>query len=427
MPNLDIDHASGAYRSRGASAVHGIGTITILDSTYKLIQNVTLNDGTFKAGDSMQNKPYPSYIDSHESFITSKGSLIFTAYNSTPYNLSAVGGPEDGWLLDSMIYEIDLRTHKTLFRWSSVEHIDELPLNGSHQLHPDGSIVDGKNATHPWNYFLTNSVYPLDDGYILSSRHYWSAIVLDCQRNVKWNLNGRDGGDFDLVNQTGKSSTFSWQHYIRPLNSTPDKDATIYMFNNHNIDFDNGTNPSTGLTLYLDLQKRTVETVSTLQDPKDIKHVDSQGTYQRLPRDHKFLAYGQVPIFKEFDENDRVIMNARFGQDNQVSSYRSFLVSNWSATPYWAPKIATTQEPSGNVTLSMSWNGATPDVYDCWAIYESSDVNGTLRKISQQVRRTGFETNATLSAGTRLVMAGAGKGRRVMRRSKSLRVELPSI
>lgn len=38
---------------------HGMGTITILDSTYRLIQNVTLNDSTFKAGDSRQNMPYP--------------------------------------------------------------------------------------------------------------------------------------------------------------------------------------------------------------------------------------------------------------------------------------------------------------------------------------------------------------------------------
>ena len=406
---------------------HGMGTITILDSTYKLIQTVTLNDGTFKAGDSMQNMPYPSYIDIHESHITPKGSLIVTAYNSTPYNLSAVGGPEDGWLLDSLIYEFDLRTNKTLFRWSSVEHIDELPLNGSHQLHPNGSIIDGNNATHPWDYFLTNSVFPLDDGYILSSRHYWSAIALDSNGNVTWNLNGEDGGDFDLVNQTGKSSTFSWQHYVRPLDSTPNRSVTIDMFNNHNNGFDNGTNPSTGLTLYLDLQNRTVETVGALLDPQEVVYVDSQGTFHCLPGGHKLLANGQIPTLTEFDDNGRVVMKARFGQDNQVSSYRSYLVSNWSATPYWAPKIATTQEPSGNVTLSMSWNGATPDVYDGWMIYESADVNGPLTEISQQVRRTGFETNVTLSGGTRLVMAAAGKGNQATRRSGSIRVELPSV
>ncbi|KAL8676358.1 MAG: hypothetical protein Q9186_007117 [Xanthomendoza sp. 1 TL-2023] len=403
---------------------HGMGTITILDASYRLVQNVTLNDGTFKAGDSMQNKPYPSYIDIHESFITSKGSLIVTAYNSTPYDLSAVGGPKDGWLLDSLIYEIDLKTNETLFRWSSVEHVDELPLNGSHQLHPNGTIIDGHNATHPWDYFLTNSVYPLDDGYIISCRHYWSAIALDSKGGVKWSLNGRDGGDFTMINQGGEKSTFSWPHYIRPLSGTADTNLTITMFNNNNNGFDNGTAPSTGLALHLDLQNRTVETVSALQDPKDVIYADSQGTYQRLPRDHKFLAYGQIPKLKEFNDKDEVVMDAKFGYDNQVSSYRSYVVSNWSATPYWAPKIATTREKNGNVTLSMSWNGATPDVYNSWIIYESADVNGAMRGQSQQVRRTGFETNATLSAGTRLVMAAAGQGKQVKGRSETIPVGL---
>lgn len=136
------------------------------------------------------------------------------------------------------------------------------------------------------------------------------------------------------------------------------------------------------------------------------------------------IACGQIPRLKEYDDNDRVVMKARFGQNNQVSSYRSYLVSNWSATPYWAPA---TQEPGGNVTLSMSWNGATPDVYDSWMIYESSDVNGPLTDVSQQVRRTGYETNATLSAGTRLVTAAAGRGQEAMRQSESLQVELPTI
>ncbi|KAL8773220.1 MAG: hypothetical protein Q9209_001896, partial [Squamulea sp. 1 TL-2023] len=243
-----------------------MGLITILDSTYKLINNLTLNDGILKAGESMQNGPYPSNINIHENFITAKGSPTVTTYSSTLYDLSAVGDPKDGWLLDR-------------------------------------------------------------------------------------------------------------------------------------------TDHSMGLTLYLDLQKRMVETVSALQDPQDTIYADCQGTYQHLPHDHKFLAYGQIPKFKEYENNDRVVMEAKFGQDNQVSSCRSHWVSDWSATPYWAPKIATTQEPNGNVTLSISWNVATPDAYNSWIVYESNDVDGPFKQRSQQVRKTGFETNTTLSAGTRSVMA----------------------
>ncbi|KAL8951989.1 MAG: hypothetical protein Q9222_002081 [Ikaeria aurantiellina] len=398
---------------------HGIGAIYIFDNTYKNIKNVTLNDGTFKAGDNMQNKPYPSYVDIHESLITERNTMIVTAYNSTPLDLTSVGGPRDGWVLDSLIYEFDLNTNETVFRWSSVEHLDELPLNGSHQLHPNGSIIDGGNATYPWDYFLTNSVAPLDDGYVISSRHYWSAIALDAKGNVTWTLNGVDGGDFKQVNQTEAPSTFSWQHYVHPISGTPNQTLTLDLFNNNNNGNDNGSAPSTALTLQLDLQKRTVQTITVLEDPNEAIYADSQGTYTRLPGDHRFVAYGQIPVFKEFDQDDQVVMNARFGGDNQVSSYRAFLVSNWTATPYWDPKIATTREGNGSVVLSMSWNGATPDVYDSWDVYETRG-GGVETGKPKHVPRTGFETNVTLTANTGTVRAVAAKGDQAVRNSTTL-------
>ncbi|KAI4117769.1 MAG: hypothetical protein LQ345_002053 [Seirophora villosa] len=424
LGDLEISEELGAlkYWTGGVGGnmidAHGFGTVTLLDSTYREIRNITLNDGTFKAGDSRQNQPYPSYIDIHEQFITDHGTVIVTAYNSTPLDLSSVGGPKAGWVLDALIYEIDLETNQPLWRWSSVEHVDELPLNGSHQLNPDGSIIGGDNATHPWDHCLINSVDPIENGYILSVRHYWSVVAIDAKGNVTWNLNGEAGGDFELVDQDIRRSTFSWQHDVRVVDSTGDKDITISMFNNNNGGLDNGTAPSTGLTLYLDLQARTAKTVSILEDPKDIIYADSQGTFQSLPNKHTFVAYGQIPKLKEFDENGRVVMDARFGNDNRVSSYRSYLMprSSWSATPYWAPKTATTRLEDGSVILSMSWNGATADVYDSWLIYESSGSSNP----SRAVPRTGFESNVTLAEGTRSVTAAAAKGGTVVRRSEQL-------
>lgn len=421
-----LKYWSGGFGGNFIDA-HGFGNVTILSNDYRQTRVITLNDGTFKAGDSLQNKPQPSYIDIHENLLTPNGTLIVTAYNSTPFDLSSVGGPEDGWVLDALIYEIDLKTNKTLFRWSAIEHVDELPLNNSHQLTPDGNIIDGTNATNPWDYFLINAIHPLDNGYIISVRHYWSVVALDAKGNVKWNLNGKDGGDFKLVEQSTQPSTFSWQHYVRPQDGTRDQDLTITMFNNNNGGLDNGTAPSTGLTLYLDLQKRTARTISILQDPTDIIYAVSQGTYETLPDNHTFIAYGQIPKFKEFDANGKVVMNARFGNDNQVSSYRAFLISNtsWSATPYYPPKIAVTHLQNGTVVLSMSWNGATPDVYDTWLV--SPNVNMALNKRPLSISRTGFETNMTLPLGTKLVSAAAAKGRKLIRTSETLEVVLPSV
>lgn len=176
MGNLEVTAAGVKYWTGGIGGnfidTHGFGTVTILDRNYTQDVVYSLDDGTFKSGDSLQNAPQPSYIDIHENLPTDKNTLLYTAYNSTPCNLSSVGGPKDGWVLDSLIDEIDRATNKTVFRWSSVEHLDELPLNASYQLNRGGTIIDGGNATHPWDYFLTNAVYPDSDRYILLSRYY---------------------------------------------------------------------------------------------------------------------------------------------------------------------------------------------------------------------------------------------------------------
>lgn len=191
------------------------------------------------------------------------------------------------------------------------------------------------------------------------------------------------------------------------------------MFNNNNNGFDNGSAPSTALRLHLDFPTKTVRTISALQDPNEIIYADSQGTYDRLLGQHKFVAYGQIPVLKEYDQADRVIMSARFGVDNQISSYRSFLVPDWSATPYWEPKVVITRAQDGSALLSMSWNGATPDVYDGWAIYESG---GRTDQAMRRVPRTGFESNVTLTPGTRSVAVEAMKGTRLVRSSANVTV-----
>ena len=63
----------------------------------------------------------------------------------------------------------------------------------------------------------------------------------------------------------------------------------------------NGTNPTTDLTLFLDLSKRTATVVSSLLDPKDVIYAGSHGNYQPLSNGQAFLGYGEVTKMKEFD------------------------------------------------------------------------------------------------------------------------------
>ncbi|KAI4191162.1 MAG: hypothetical protein L6R41_000299 [Letrouitia leprolyta] len=425
--NLEITNGVLKYWSGGVGGnmidAHGFGTVTVLNNDYTQKAVYTLNDGTFISGDSLQNAPQPSYIDIHENqLLTNRNTLLVTAYNSTPCNLSSVGGPAEGWILDSLVYEIDRSTNATIFRWSSAEHLTELPLSQSYQLTRNGSIIGGDNATHPWDYFLTNAVTPDGDGYILSARHYWSIVRIDARGNVTWILNGKNGGDFSQVQDRNLGPpTFSWQHFVRlSSGSTAQGALSITLFNNNNGGLDNGTAPSTGLEISLNLTSKTAKTARRLIDPEDELYVASQGSYESLPgggggRNHTFLAYGQVPKFKEFDAQGNVVMDARFGNDNQISSYRSSLIplSSWTAAPYYPPKYAMTRLGNGSAVLSMSWNGATSSVYDGWVI-GSFVGGGTGKEGGRQfgTKRTGFESNCTVPEG------GAGGESFVVRATK---------
>jgi Arylsulfotransferase (ASST) len=47
---------------------------------------------------------------------------LITAYERKPWDLSAIGGPRNGTLLDSVFQEIDIATGKEVFTWRASEH-----------------------------------------------------------------------------------------------------------------------------------------------------------------------------------------------------------------------------------------------------------------------------------------------------------------
>ena len=401
---------TGYFSQKIPVAGHGMGVVRILDSTYKEMCTVGLNDGTFVAGDGANNSAYASYIDLHEALITPQGTILVDAYNSTPHDLSSVGGSKDVWLVDNQFYEIDIKTNKTLFKWSSLDHIVQIPINQSGFIE-NGAPVDGQNATHPWEYFSLNSVCMLEDGYLISSRLFSSIYALARDGSIKWHLSGISGGDFTF----GEGAQFQWQHYVRKGYSSSNN-TFLHLFNNDNIDLPgkNGTNPSTGLILFLDLEKRTATAVSSLLDPKDLIYSESQADYQRLNNDHGFVAYGQVSKMKEFDQHGDVVMDVQYGVPYLVFSYRTYL-QQWSGQPTTAPLVKAICTGSNTTTVYMSWNGATPDIYDSWVVY--SGVASDSFSIVANVSRTGFETNATIGT-TKFVQVGTAKGAQVL--SKSL-------
>ncbi|KAL2818482.1 ASST-domain-containing protein [Aspergillus cavernicola] len=361
----------------------GYGTVHILDNTYREIYTVSLQED-FVSPDAASRD---SYIDLHESHVTDRNTLLVTAYNVTQHDLTPIGGRADDFMLDGMFYEIDIATNEIVFSWSILDHLEDIPLEESKQGWGD----DVGTQDTPYDAYHINSVELMNDGYIISLRHYWSGYFIHNNGSVIWQLSGEKGaGDFEIDD----NAEFSWQHDIRIYNET-EEGFLMTLFNNANTPT-NEVAATTGLDFNVDLVNRKVNTLRILNDMDDVIHSVSQGSYQLLSEEsrHVVMGYGSIARVKEFDANNKEVLTVQFGDDNSVASYRGYKCQ-WKATPFWEPAVVVERTGPDSVRTHMSWNGATE--YDSWAVYSSAYSDGSNPKFEAVVRRTGFEDSIELN------------------------------
>ena len=178
--------------SEGGNVGHGYGNITFLDASYCEILTVCPQLGLVVPGE----QSYPCEADFHESYLTDRNTLLVSAYNATPADLSAIGGPKDGWIFDNLILEIEPETQEIIFRWSSVEHVEI-----SQTKYPLGT---SGNETTPFDYFHVNSIENVGDSYLINARHTWSTYFVSSNGDIEWTLQGETGGDFGPLPDEGR-------------------------------------------------------------------------------------------------------------------------------------------------------------------------------------------------------------------------------
>lgn len=161
----------------------GYGTAHILDNTYREIYTVKLG-GDFVTPDG---NPRDSYIDLHESHVSERNTLLATAYNVTQHDLTSIGGGPNDYMLDGKFYEIDIATNEVVFSWSALEHLEDIPLEESKQIW--GEDVGAQEK--PYDAYHINSVELMDDGYIISLRHYWSGYYVHNNGSILWRFSVR--------------------------------------------------------------------------------------------------------------------------------------------------------------------------------------------------------------------------------------------
>jgi hypothetical protein len=351
-------------------AGHGLDEYVILDSSYQEISRV-------RAGNGYQG-------DHHEFLITQQDTALITIYSPVRWDLSPLGGPEDGMVLDGIVQEIDIETGEVLFEWHSLEHVglDETYFRPS------------TDPTKPFDYFHINSIDVDHDSNLLVSALKTSTVYkIDRESGeIMWRLGGKKS-DFEM----GEGTRTGFQHDAR---RQPDGTITI---------FDNGgekDEQSYGLVLGLDMEKMTASLVREYAHPDKLL-ARTQANVQMLPNDNVFIGWGSTPIFSEFSKDGELLFDATFSHTRN-ESYRAFRFP-WSGQPSEDPAVVAEPGPHDKVTVYVSWNGATEAA--TWQVLAGPGPDRLKPVVS--VPRDGFETAITVRTAEPYVgvQARDGSGR----------------
>ncbi|OAA80187.1 Arylsulfotransferase [Akanthomyces lecanii RCEF 1005] len=355
---------------------HGHGHITFVDQHYETIRE--LRAGNHKL------------VDKHEFHIVNEATGLIQIYQPVPRDLSEWGaGPEQQWIVNSIIQELDISTGKLLFEWSSLDHVapDEaiLPIN-------PGQAGSGYNSSDAWDYFHINSVDKDSQGnYLISARDACAVHKINgTDGSIIWRLNG-NRSDFKM----GNGTKFCFQHHARWLSQKEGVELiSLYDNSAHGTEHNGGSEvhtapTSSGKILKLDTSSWTAEIVGGYFPPDDLLS-KSQGSTQVLPNGNVLVGWGSEGAVTEFSSDGTPIFHAYMDSGalgDGVQNYRAFRY-NWTGLPNEDPAIVSLESADGT-TVYVSWNGDTETAL--WRFYSETDDFGS-RQFLGEVERESFET-----------------------------------
>lgn len=343
------------FQGRVVTGGHGEGVGIIADPSYQTIHTIRALHGL--------------NVDLHDFIVTPRGTALITAFRTLRYDLSAVGGPKNGWLLSGVAQEIDIATGKLLFEWDSLDHI---PLSESYL-----ALKDAGKKAKPYDYFHINSIAEADDGDLLiGARNTWCVYKVSRKDGkIAWRLNGKLT-DFTM----GPGSQFYWQHDTRPHGP-----GVMTVFD----DGYDGVMPkdedqSRALILHVDYDKMLVTLDRQFTHPGVPVLARAMGNAQLLPDGGMFVGWGTNPYFSEFSSDGKLLLDGQLTKGDPT--YRSY-IGDWSGHPADLPAVAA-RHRSGGTTVYASWNGATEVA--SWTVYAGRD-QGSLAAVGS-APKSGFET-----------------------------------
>ncbi|MBE3049283.1 hypothetical protein IMZ48_43645 [Candidatus Bathyarchaeota archaeon] len=125
------------WEGEGASR-YGNGHCLAFDGGYELKYNIT-----------PIGLETDSLADLHEFQVTEEDTVLIVIFEPIPWDLTPVGGPEDGMLIDCLFQEIDPRTGELIFEWRASEH---------YGLEDTMSTIETHMLPTGFNWYHLNSV-----------------------------------------------------------------------------------------------------------------------------------------------------------------------------------------------------------------------------------------------------------------------------
>ena len=374
------------FEGKVLAAGYGRGVAVVADTSYRPIYTISAHNGL--------------HVDIHEVFLTPQDTALVTAYRTAPADLSALGGPSDGYVLSGVLQEIDVRTGKLVFEWDSLDHVD---VTDSYLKFAGGT------QAKPYDYFHINSLSVDTDGdLIIGARNTWAVYKIGRRSGeIIWQLNGKKS-DFTM----GEGTHFWWQHHSRTHGGSGDI-TTMSLF-------DDGANPpeehqSRALVLELDTKAMTATLKKSFTHPGKNLLAVAMGSAQLLPDGRMFVGWGTAPYFSEFAPDGTLLLD---GSVNKVDpSYRTF-TANWVGRPVEPPDIAARSRHGGGTTVYASWNGATEVA--SWKVLAGKSASSLAHAAT--ATRAGFETVIPVaSAGPHFAVEARNRHGHVLSRSAAVR------
>jgi len=342
----------------------------IMNSHYRIMKTVTAQNG---AGS-----------DEHEFLLSPSGTTAWAiGTNVIGANLTALGGPKNGPVVDYTAQEIDLATGNVLFEWHSLDHV---PVTDSYF---------GYTPTLDYDYFHMNSIDPLANGTVLiSSRNTHTVYAIDQRTGaVVWQLGGKHS-TFTM----GPGANFALQHDARMHGAT-----TISIFDDEDAPPSTASGatpaglPARAILLSLNFTMHTATLVRSITH-NGLK-VPWQGNEQILANGDVVVGWGSGGFTSIYSPAGTLLFDATWG--STINSYRAFLLP-WSGTPTTPPSIAASSA-NGTAHVFASWNGST--VTTRWEVLGGSSRTNLHALASAS--RTGFQTEIALPSAPRLVQVVA--------------------